>query len=130
MKANRGRDTKPELELRSLLHANGLRYRVDRRIKTDSGIAARPDIVFPRLRIAIFVDGCFWHACPMHGEVPQSNREFWSEKLDRNVKRDREQRRALESDGWEVLRFWEHEDPRAAAEQIMDAASRRRRAAV
>ena len=129
MKANKGRDTKPELELRSLLHAKGLRYRVNLRMKTKAGVAVRPDIVFSRLRIAVFVDGCFWHSCPVHGGLPQSNRAFWREKLSRNARRDQEQQQALEADGWEVLRFWEHDDPREAAKRTMDTVIRRRRAA-
>lgn len=100
----RGRDTAPELRLRKALWHRGLRYRKCLRV---SGV--RPDIVFSRRRLAIFVDGCFWHGCPIHYVRPRSRSEFWSEKLRQNTLRDRRQTERLLSEGWTVLRFWEHE---------------------
>ena len=78
----------------------------------------RPDVVFTTNRIAVFVDGCYWHACPEHGELPQANRAFWRRKFERNSARDKEQTSALEDAGWTVLRIWEHEDPQEAAERV------------
>jgi DNA mismatch endonuclease (patch repair protein) len=78
----------------------------------------RVDIVFPRERVAVFVDGCFWHSCPDHATHPRANAEFWRSKLQRNVDRDRDTDGRLEALGWTVLRFWEHEDPGAAADRI------------
>lgn len=120
MKANRRRDTKPELRLRSLLHKQGLRYRVDKRVVV-SDVPCRPDILFGKAKVAVFVDGCFWHACPKHGELPQSNREFWKEKLRRNRERDLRQTAALERAGWRVIRIWEHEDPAEAQVKVVAA---------
>lgn len=116
MRAIRRRDTRPELKIRSLLHRSGLRYRVDHRIGTGRS-APRPDIAFTKQRIAVFIDGCFWHQCPEHATMPRENREFWEAKLARNVERDRENDVALELMGWTVLRFWEHE----AAENVAAA---------
>src|SRR5688500_71920 len=87
MQANRRRDTGPELALRSLLHARGLRYRCDYRLKFDGG-AVRPDIVFTRVKVAVFVDGCFWHSCPVHGHSPRQNTQYWAPKLASNRARD------------------------------------------
>jgi DNA mismatch endonuclease (patch repair protein) len=84
----------------------------------------RADIAFPRRRLAVFVDGCFWHRCPEHGTSPKANHDFWKAKLDRNVERDRESDAALEAAGWTVLRFWEHEDPAVAATKILAALRR------
>src|SRR5689334_3181348 len=107
MVANRPRDTGPELALRRELFARGLRYRVHRR--PVPGLRAQADVLFPRERVAVFVDGCFWHGCPDHGVLPKSNREFWSAKLAGNVERDRRTDRNLNESGWLVLRVWEHE---------------------
>jgi len=110
MQGNRSRDTKPELAVRRLLHAAGLRYRVD--VRPERDIARRADIVFTRRRIAVFIDGCFWHGCPQHGRVPtKANVDYWSAKIARNVERDKTTNHQLEAMGWIVLRFWEHEDP-------------------
>ena len=106
--------TKPEVALRRRLHALGLRYRVN--VKDLPG---RPDVVLTRARIAIFVDGCFWHACPDHGVLPKNNRAWWAEKLRLNVSRDRLKDQELEANGWAVLHFWEHEDPVDAAERVV-----------
>lgn len=112
-------DTKPEMMLRRELHRRGLRYRVDRPVLSDR--RRRVDIVFTRPRVAVFVDGCFWHLCPEHGNIPTANRDWWSDKLNRNVARDRDADAQLESAGWAVARVWEHElreDPLAAADRV------------
>ncbi|WP_245900260.1 very short patch repair endonuclease [Geodermatophilus normandii] len=116
MVANRGRDTGLELAVRSLVHARGLRYYVDRRPL--KGLRRTADLLFPRRRIAVFLDGCFWHRCPEHFQMPAANRAYWGPKIDRNVERDRETNRQLFDAGWQVLRFWEHETPTAIADQI------------
>ncbi len=118
MKSNRGRDTSPELAVRRLLHASGLRYRVD---FAPLGGRRRADIVFTRKRIAVFIDGCFWHGCPIHATRPKANADYWGPKLDRNIERDRETTATLESAGWTVLRFWEHESPEDVATAIVSA---------
>lgn len=115
----RGKDTSPELALRRAVWALGLRYRLHRRVDR-----FRPDLVFIGDRVAVFVDGCFWHCCPMHGVKPKSNREFWATKLERNVQRDAETNRTLAAKGWLVLRFWEHQvenDAEECACQIAEA---------
>lgn len=99
----RSRDTKPEISLRRALWGKGLRYRLKNRLP------GRPDIVFTNRRIAIFVDGCFWHRCPIHGRIPESNRDFWENKLRDNTRRDADVTQYLKSQGWEVIRIWEHE---------------------
>lgn len=125
MRANRGRDTRPELQIRSRLHRMGLRFRVDHRLLA-VGVSCRPDLVFAGSRVVVFVDGCFWHSCPRHGELPRSNRSFWEEKLRRNAERDRRQDTALEADGWQVIRVWEHEEPAQAARWIAEAVRARK----
>lgn len=117
MQANRRRDTAPERRLRSLLHRDGLRFRVDYRIGSGRS-APRPDIAFIRARLAVFVDGCFWHCCPQHGARPRANAAYWGPKLERNRARDHENERVLHAMGWEVERVWEHEDPAVAAARI------------
>lgn len=123
MKANRRRDTSPELELRRALHAAGLRFRVDVPLPFDK--RRRADVVFPRQKVAIFVDGCFWHRCPEHYTSPKANSAFWAEKAARNVERDRDTNQRLEALGWTVLRFWEHEDLAGAPVALVTAAVRR-----
>jgi len=115
-KANKSRDTGPELRLRSELHRRGLRFRVHK--CPEPGIRVRADIVFGPSRTAVFVDGCFWHACPDHGTLPKANRAWWREKLDANVARDRVADAALSEHGWTVVRVWEHEPPGKAADRI------------
>jgi DNA mismatch endonuclease, patch repair protein len=100
----RGFDTKPELHLRRALWHSGLRYRLK-----SATPAGRPDLVFPGPKVAVFVDGCFWHGCPDHYVRPRSQEEFWADKLEANVLRDRRQTLLLEEEGWAVCRFWEHE---------------------
>jgi DNA mismatch endonuclease (patch repair protein) len=107
MQGNRRTDTKPELALRSALHALGYRYRKDFRIDLPQR-RVRPDIAFTRRKVAVFVDGCFWHACPEHGSKPKNNEWYWSPKLLRNVERDRAADDALTQAGWTVVRLWEH----------------------
>lgn len=118
MAAIRRRDTKPERAIRSLLHAAGKRYRVDVRLDLE-GARPRPDILFTRARVAVFVDGCFWHCCPEHGRQPSVNGGYWGPKLERNIARDRNADAALQDAGWTVVRVWEHEDPGDAAEHIL-----------
>ena len=107
MKANRRTDTKPELALRSALHALGYRYRKDFRLDLPVR-RVRPDIAFTARKVAVFIDGCFWHACPDHGSKPKNNEWYWSPKLARNVERDRAADEALTQAGWTVIRLWEH----------------------
>lgn len=124
MLGNRSRDTAPEVALRRLLHAQGLRYR----------IAARPlpsvrrtaDLVFRPSKVAVFVDGCFWHRCPDHATYPKTNADYWEPKLERNVERDRETDRLLAESGWLSIRIWEHEDPDIAAQRVTRAVRSRR----
>lgn len=116
MKANRSRDTKPELRLRSELHRRGLRYFVDR--APVKGVRRRADLVFPRKKIAVFIDGCFWHGCPEHFTVAETNAEYWAAKVARNRARDLDTNEKLESVGWLVVRIWEHEPLIAAAERV------------
>ena len=112
----RRRDTLPELQLRSELHARGFRYRVDRRPVPDLG--SRADIVFGPARVAVYVNGCFWHRCPEHGTMPKANAEFWEQKLSRNVERDADVDRILRDRGWTVVRVWEHEPANSAADRV------------
>lgn len=107
MRSNRGRDTGPERLLRSSLHAAGLRFR--KHLRPLPGVRCEADIVFPRWRVAVFVDGCFWHGCPVHATWPATNAEFWEPKLLRNRVRDDEHNRALAEAGWLVVRLWEHQ---------------------
>lgn len=118
MQGNRRTDTRPELALRSELHRRGLRFR--KNIRPSPALRHEADVVFTRQRIAVFVDGCFWHSCPEHGTSPSTNSTYWSAKLARNRERDREQIKALEALGWLVVRVWEHESPKEAASMIAD----------
>lgn len=117
MKSNRRRDTGPELAIRRRLHARGYRYRVD--YSGWSNKRRRADIVFTRRRIAVFIDGCFWHSCPQHGTIPMSNEDYWRPKLEWNARRDLETNRLLEAEGWRVLRIWEHIPIEEAVEAII-----------
>ena len=120
MRANKRRDTTPERVLRSALHRLGWRFRVDLPVKT-ARRRVRPDIVFTRCRVAVFVDGCFWHACPEHGQQPIANSAYWEPKLRRNVERDQADTESLELAGWTVVRVWEHESVRDAVAAIQSA---------
>ena len=117
MRKNGRRDTAPEIAVRSQLHARGLRFRKDMPVRVP-GRVVRPDIVFSRARVAVFVDGCFWHCCPIHGNVPTKNRDYWVPKLARNQMRDRAVDEALRAAGWTVVRAWEHEDPTGIAAKV------------
>lgn len=99
----RGKDTKPEVALRKALWSLGYRYRLN------SKLPGKPDLVFPRYRAVVFIDGCFWHRCPKHFQMPKNNRQFWYEKISANVLRDKKVTKQLEEDGWKVSRIWEHE---------------------
>ena len=118
MQGNRSRDTKPELAVRRLLHAKGLRYRVNSR--PVPSLRRTADVVFTRTRVAVFIDGCFWHGCPTHYRAPGSNVNYWSGKVSRNRSRDMETTRHLEAAGWTVLRFWAHEEPTRVADDIAE----------
>jgi DNA mismatch endonuclease (patch repair protein) len=124
MQSNKGRDTKPELALRSAVHALGLRYRVDARPLT--GLRRTADLVFPRVKVAVFLDGCFWHGCPEHHTVAATNATFWADKVKSNAARDRDTDRRLGEAGWAVVRVWEHEDPAEAAHRVQVVVSARR----
>lgn len=125
MRGSTRRDTKPEKAIRSALHSRGLRFRVDERAWL-APRAPRPDILFRRQRIAIFVDGCFWHSCPLHCRPPRRNQGYWQPKLARNRERDRENDAELEASGWTVIRVWEHEPVIEAADRIERAVRRSR----
>lgn len=112
----RRRDTKPEVDVRQLLHAQGLRYRVAYPVPRRARRSI--DIAFTRVKIAIFLDGCFWHGCPEHGTRPRSNADWWDVKLRQNATRDAETDAILRAEGWIVLRFWEHEAPANVANRI------------
>jgi len=108
MKGNRRTDTKPEMLVRSALHARGLRFRKDFMVRAGE-VRVKADVVFTRARVVVMVDGCFWHCCPEHGRVPKPNAQYWPAKLQRNRDRDARVNAALTADGWTVLRVWEHE---------------------
>jgi DNA mismatch endonuclease, patch repair protein len=112
----RQRDTEPEIALRRALHARGLRYRLH--VPLLSKPRRTADIVFPSKRIAVFVDGCFWHGCPQHGTRSKSNAAFWQSKVETNEACDADTVRRLEEKNWTAIRVWEHEDPEEAAERI------------
>jgi DNA mismatch endonuclease (patch repair protein) len=118
------RDTGPEVALRSRLHQLGLRFRVGRRLPE---VRSTADIVFGPAKVAVYVDGCFWHMCPQHATFPRSNAEWWRAKLEGNAARDRATDDALRRQGWAVERVWEHEDPEEAAARIANLVRRRRR---
>ncbi|RDI48561.1 very short patch repair endonuclease [Nocardia mexicana] len=113
--------TKPETALRKELHRRGYRFFVDR--APLQGLRRRADLVFPRRKVAVYVDGCFWHCCPEHATYPKNNAEWWAEKLAGNVKRDRDTDTRLTGSGWLVVRVWEHEDAVAAADRVQAALS-------
>ncbi len=116
MQGNRRRDTVPELRVRQLLHRSGLRFRVDWPLPIDR--RRRADIAFPRVKIVVFIDGCFWHRCPEHYIAPKSNATFWDAKTLLNAERDQDTNSRLEDLGWVPLRFWEHHGPELVVETI------------
>lgn len=116
MSRQASKDTSAELAVRRLLHEAGLRYRVEYPVP---GMARRRiDVAFTRAQVAVLIDGCFWHGCPQHATHPKANAEWWRNKLDRNMARDRETTEHLTAIGWMVLRFWEHEDPKDVATRV------------
>ncbi len=117
MQANRRRDTRPEMAVRRLVHASGLRYRVD--AKPLPELNRRADLVFRRAKVAVFVDGCYWHGCPEHGTTSRTNPEYWAQKIRRNKERDAETDELLDKEGWDVIRVWEHECPEDVAGRIV-----------
>ena len=110
-------DTAPEVALRRELHRRGLRYRVDAALPL-KGIRRRADVAFPARRVAVFVDGCYWHVCPDHATWPKASSDWWRAKLEGNVRRDRDTDARLAEAGWTVVRVWEHENPAEAAARI------------
>jgi DNA mismatch endonuclease (patch repair protein) len=117
MLAVRQRDTNGERALRRAIHSLGLRYRVDYALP---GLRRRADVAFLRAKVAIFVDGCFWHGCPEHGTWPKANADWWRTKILANQQRDRDTDSMLRSSGWHVLRFWEHSDPENSARSVYE----------
>ncbi|MGW7448570.1 very short patch repair endonuclease [Kitasatospora sp. NPDC054795] len=125
MSRQASRDTAQELAVRRLLHAGGYRYRVQRPVP---GMPRRTvDILFPGPKVAVFLDGCFWHGCPQHATHPKSNAEWWRTKLGRNIERDTETTEHLRDEGWTVLRFWEHETPEDVALRVAETVDHQRR---
>ncbi|GHG58123.1 very short patch repair endonuclease [Streptomyces griseocarneus] len=124
MQAIRSRDTKPEQLIRRLVHAQGLRYRVHARPIPD--LRRTADLVFRPVKVAVFIDGCYWHGCPEHYLAPRINAGYWSEKVARNMARDRDTDERLIAEGWLVLRFWEHESSDACSLKIVSTVRNRR----
>lgn len=123
MQSNKSRDTKPELALRRAVHALGLRYRVSMRPLPK--VRRTADLVFTKVKVAVFMDGCFWHGCPQHHTKSATNAAYWADKVERNRERDAETDRLLREAGWTVIRIWEHEEPTEAASRVADAVRRR-----
>lgn len=119
------RGTRPEVAVRSAVHRRGLRFRKNRR--PERSLRCEADIVFLRERVAVFIDGCFWHGCPLHGHRPQTNAHYWHAKIGRNVERDARNVEALQQNGWCVVRAWEHEDASNVADRIFQVVCDRRR---
>ena len=115
MSKNRRRDTKLELKVRRELHRRGLRFRVDY-----GAAPGRPDVAFTKVKVAVFLDGCFWHGCPLHGTSPKSNADWWKAKIERHLTRDASVRDQLEQDGWLVLRYWAHDDVDGICDEVED----------
>ncbi|GGY04427.1 very short patch repair endonuclease [Streptomyces hiroshimensis] len=124
MQAIRNKDTKPEQLIRRLVHAQGLRYRLHARPLPD--LRRTADLVFRPAKVAVFIDGCYWHGCPEHYLAPRVNAGYWSDKVARNMARDRDTDERLVEAGWLVLRFWEHESSDACSLKIADTVRRRR----
>ena len=121
MRANRGKDTGPEMAVRRELHRRGARYRTNLRIDLGEGRRVRPDVVFTAARVAVFVDGCFWHGCRAHRSLPNRNGEFWREKIEATRRRDARNDEWLMSEGWRVVRLWEHVPVADAANAVLRA---------
>lgn len=124
MRGNKGRDTRPELAVRSAAHALGLRYRVG--VSPLPGLRRTADLVFTRARVAVFVDGCFWHGCPEHHRPARQHSEFWTAKIQGNITRDADTDARLRAAGWRVIRIWEHEPATAAAARIKEMVTQTR----
>lgn len=125
MQAAKPRDTAPEKALRSSLYKKDLRFRVD--IKPVKELNRRADIVFRTAKVAVFVDGCFWHGCPLHGTQAKANAMFWRNKIKQNQKRDVNTSERLKQAGWRVIRVWEHEDPEKASVKICSIIRKRKK---
>ena len=125
MKAQRTRDTAAELAVRSALHRLGLRFRVNRPV---IGLRRKADVVFPTEKVAVFIDGCFWHGCPLHATWPKANADFWRAKIEANKARDLATDKTLEAAGWTVLRCWEHERPEEVGKRVLGLITARRKA--
>lgn len=123
MAAIRSRDTAPEVALRSALHRRRVRFRLGQFIVV-AGRRIRPDLVFKRARVAVFVDGCFWHGCKLHCRMPTSNREYWQSKISRNCERDTRTDELLRGDGWTVVRAWEHDSIDEVCERVLTGLGR------
>ena len=117
MQSNRPRNTLPEITLRSALHRSGLRFR--KHVRPLAALRCEVDIAFPKQKLAVFVDGCWWHSCPQHGMIPKTNVDFWTQKLQRTQERDLRNTLVLEASGWSVLRVWEHLGPEDAVKKII-----------
>jgi DNA mismatch endonuclease (patch repair protein) len=126
MKRVRSKNTVPEMAIRKRLFAAGLRYRVHYRPKGLDLGRSTIDVAFPRLKIAVFIDGCFWHGCEIHGTIPKANHDWWARKLRSNCERDRRVRGALGEAGWAVLSFWTHETTAEVVSKILSTAQMRR----
>lgn len=124
MQLQASRDTAPERVLRSALHRRGLRFRVH--VRPLRGVRREADVVFPKARVAVFVDGCFWHGCPDHASWPKANADWWREKIEANRRRDADTDDRLREAGWAVVRIWTHEDPAVKALEIAELVRRRR----
>jgi DNA mismatch endonuclease (patch repair protein) len=124
MQGNRAEGTRPEAAVASAIHRRGLRYR--KHVRPEASLRCTADFVFRKARVAVFVDGCFWHGCPEHGRVPKDEGGYWAAKLGRNAERDRRNDEILGEAGWAVLRFWEHEDPEAVAAAVERVVRERR----
>jgi DNA mismatch endonuclease (patch repair protein) len=126
MRANKASETRPERALRSALHRRGLRFR--KHCRPVRSVPCRADVVFASAKVAVFVDGCFWHSCPEHGVMPKTNSAYWRAKLELNRWRDDRNDRALAAEGWRVVRAWEHESPVVVAERVAALVRLRQRA--
>jgi DNA mismatch endonuclease (patch repair protein) len=126
MRANRGKDTRPELALRRELHRRGARYRTNMRVDLADGRRVRPDVVFTAARLAVFVDGCFWHGCGEHRSIPKRNTEFWRQKIEATRRRDKRNDGWLVAEGWLVVRLWEHVPAKDAADAVLLAVAHAR----
>lgn len=123
MRANRRSNTQPELRIRKLVHASGLRYRID--IKPEKDLNRRADIVFRKAKVAVFIHGCFWHGCPRHFKSPKTNKRFWDTKIERNIQRDKETRNILRKRGWQVIEIWEHQSSESGARSVVRVVNER-----